>query len=283
MGRLGQQPGERQLRHGAIILARDSRKAVEQLEILLEMLALEARHGEADVLGRKRGCVAQIAGEKPTRQRAESDERCANLSASVQGRYLGIARPQGIFRLNRTDRVNAMGLAKRIGGDLGEPDGLDLSLFHHLGHRPDAVLDRNALVPAMKVIKVDRIGLQAFEAVLTGLCEDLGPAIDFAQPLCVAEHAAFAGEHILPATCFQDIADQRLIGAKAVKRRRIDKAVAEIERFQQHRARGLRIGRRPISVGKAHAAHAEGGDFERTELARLHGRRTTPPLGAWDR
>src|SRR5258706_11736804 len=58
---LRKQPSERQLRHGAIVLASEGRESIEQSQILREILALEARHGEADVLRRQRGDVANGA------------------------------------------------------------------------------------------------------------------------------------------------------------------------------------------------------------------------------
>src|SRR5690242_16525938 len=51
--RFREQPSQRQLSHAAIILARDDRKTIQQPEIAREILALETRHGQANVLGRE--------------------------------------------------------------------------------------------------------------------------------------------------------------------------------------------------------------------------------------
>src|SRR5258705_10154588 len=104
--------------------------------------------------------------------------------------------------------MHAMRFSKRIGGDFGKPDGLDLSLSHDVGHGPDAVFDRNPLVPAVEVIEIDHIGLQALEAVLAGLCQNLRPAVDLAQSLRVAEHAAFAREDVVATAMLERIADE---------------------------------------------------------------------------
>src|SRR6059058_4331807 len=43
---------------------------------------------------------------------------------------------------------------------------VDLALFHQPAQFADAVLDRDLLVPAMQVVQVDHVGLQAAQAVL---------------------------------------------------------------------------------------------------------------------
>ena len=106
----------------AVVLARDRREAVEQLQIAREVLALEARHGEADVLGRQRRDIAHAAGEKAARDRAEGDEGDAQLPAGVEHGDLGVARPERIFGLEGGDRMDRVGLAQRGGGDFGDAD-----------------------------------------------------------------------------------------------------------------------------------------------------------------
>src|SRR5882672_338517 len=85
-----EQPGERQLRHGAIVFARDSRESVEQFQILRKILALETRHGEANVLRRQRGDIANGTWKKAARQRREGDEGDTHLLASVEDGDFGV-------------------------------------------------------------------------------------------------------------------------------------------------------------------------------------------------
>ena len=44
--------------------------------------------------------VAQLAGQEAARQRAERDERDAELAAGVEHRHLGVARPQRVLGLH---------------------------------------------------------------------------------------------------------------------------------------------------------------------------------------
>src|SRR3569832_858803 len=85
--------------------------------------------------------------------------------------------------------MNLMRLADRIRRHFRQADGPDLTCAHHLGQRADALLDWDALVPAVQIIEIDDIRLQASQAVVTGLPARFRPAIDFAFTVRVAEKA----------------------------------------------------------------------------------------------
>jgi len=122
----------------------------------------------------------------------------------------------------------------------------------------------------VQVVEVDDVGLQPLEALFAVTADRLGTAVDLPLPLGVAEHAALGGEDDLAAPVPEHAADERLVGAEAVKRRRVEHRHAELERSAEHRGRRLRGWWGPVGVRQAHAAEPESGDRERTELSRLH-------------
>src|SRR5687767_650079 len=112
------------------------------------------------------------------------------------------------------------------------------------------------------------------------LLDRLGPSVDLALALRIPEHAAFGGEDELVAPRLERPAEQRLIGAEAVQRGRVEMRVAGIQRLEEHGRRCLRLRRRAVGVRQAHAAEADGRDAEWAECARLH-KPSIYQLGVW--
>ncbi len=163
-----------------------------------------------------------------------------------------------------------MRLAQRRGGNLRKPDAQHLALAHELRQRPHALLDGHALVPAMQVIEVDRVGAQTPERSLAVLLQGRGPAVDFALALRVLEHAALAGQHeFLPPMAYA-FADQHLVGAEAVERRGVEMRVAKIQRAMQQPGGVARVRRRAIGMREVHASEPDGGHGEQAKLCFLH-------------
>jgi len=106
--------------------------------------------------------------------------------------------------------------AQGVGRNLGQADAADLARLHQFGQRADAVLDRHALVPAVQVVEIDDVGLQPLQAVLAGLLQYVGMAVELALALCIAERPALAGQNELAAMFLEHVADQGFVGAEAV-------------------------------------------------------------------
>ncbi len=166
--------------------------------------------------------------------------------------------------------MHGVRLSKRRRRHLGQADRPDLSFLHEIREGADALFDRQPLVPAVQVVEVDDIGLQPLEALLAVLPDHLGSAVDLTLTLRVPEHAALGDEDELAPAAAEHVADERLVRAEAVQRRRVDVRVSEVERLQQDGGRRLLIGRRAVGVRQAHAAKTDGGGIEGTELASLH-------------
>src|SRR5688500_17201397 len=90
---LRQQPGERELRWRATLLAREVLDAAHQVEVLLEVLSLESGIDAAIVVRRQVLERPEAAGEKPATQRTVRDESDAELSTRREQFVFRIATP----------------------------------------------------------------------------------------------------------------------------------------------------------------------------------------------
>ena len=121
---------------------RDRPHARDELQVLLEVLALEARLEAAVVVGGEILEALDLARQEAATERAVRDEPDAELATRREHAVLGIARPQRVLGLQRADRVHGAGAAHRRGRRFGEAEEAHLALLHQLGHRADGVLDR---------------------------------------------------------------------------------------------------------------------------------------------
>ena len=86
----------------------------------------------------------------------------------------------------------------------------------------------------------------------------------------VAHDAELGGDDDPVAPALDRLADEDLVGVRAVDVGRVEERDPEIERAVDRRdAFGL-VGR-AVELGHAHAAEAEGGHGERAEMTRVHG------------
>ena len=172
--------------------------------------------------------------------------------------------------------MHSMRAAQRGGGHFAQAKGANLAGGHQLGQRADAVLNRHLLVPAVQVIQVNHVGLQALERGFARGANGFGPAINdthqFAFARCIhARHAAFAGQREAAAVSGQHIADQRFIGPEAVQRGRVKHSHTGVQRGQQHALALLCRHWRAVGMAEVHAAEADGRNAEGAELSIVHG------------
>ena len=117
---LRQHPRERELGRRALLPPRDLLDVRHQVEVLLEVVALEARGVPAVVVGREVVEGAEPAGEEAAAQRAVGDEADAELAAERQDLVLGVARPERVLGLERGDRVNSRAARRIVSGAASE-------------------------------------------------------------------------------------------------------------------------------------------------------------------
>ena len=96
---LREQPRERELRRRAAFARGHALHALDDLEVLLEVLALKPRIVSPPVVGREvvHGRVA--ARQKAAAERTVCHETDPQLAADVEQAVFRIARPQRVFRL----------------------------------------------------------------------------------------------------------------------------------------------------------------------------------------
>src|SRR5206468_3467575 len=102
----GERPGQRELAGRTLLLARDRLDPLDQLQVLREVLALEARREAPVVVGGEILEALQLAGEEAAAERAVGDEADAELATRGENFVLGIAAPQRVLGLQRADRVH---------------------------------------------------------------------------------------------------------------------------------------------------------------------------------
>ena len=74
--------------------------------------------------------------------------------------------------------MHGMRAAQRGGGHFAQAKGANFSSGHQIGQGTDAVLNRHLLVPAVQVIQVNHVGLQALERGFAGGANGFWPAIN---------------------------------------------------------------------------------------------------------
>jgi hypothetical protein len=89
-------------------------------------------------------------------------------------------------------------------------------------------------------------------------------------PWRVGREAEFGGDHDLAAQRRQRFADQFFIVERAVDFGGIEEGDAAFDRRAHQGDHGLAVGRLAVGVRHAHAAQAEGRDFQVSEFSFLH-------------
>jgi len=172
--------------------------------------------------------------------------------------------------------MHRVGTADRRRRRLAEAEVAHLARRDQLRHRADGLLDRHVRIDAVLVEEVDVVRAEALQRSLDTLAHVLGRAVDRAERRKVAGHRVgpdVAGElgrdHIVLAMPLDGVADEHLIGHRAVQLRGIEEVDADLERMADRRRRLVLVGR-AVERRHSHAAQPEGGHLERAKLACLH-------------
>ena len=244
---------------------------------MLEVLALEPRPATAEVVLREVVDRLDLAGEEAAPERAVGDESDPELAHRRENLVLDVARPERILGLERRDRVHRVRPANRGGRRLREAEVLHLAGLHELLHRTDRLFDRRVEVDAVLVVEVDVVDAEPLEARVTGLANVLGAAVD-ADPAAVriALVAELRREHDLVAAIGDRSADELFVGERPVHVGGVEEVDTELDRAMDRRDCFAFVGR-SVELRHAHAAEAEGRDFELSKLAFLHRSRIADP------
>ena len=155
--------------------------------------------------------------------------------------------------------------AQRGGRHFRQAHRPDLARPHQIAQRTHALLDGHLFVPAVQVVQVDHIGLQALEGSFAGGPQRGGPTVNHAHQLPVASHihtlhAAFAGQREARAVPAQHPAHRGFAGPEPIEGGGVEMGDPGIQGCQQQ-ALGL-LGGNGWAIGMAdvHAAKADGTD-----------------------
>src|SRR5437867_669370 len=257
---LREHPGERELRGLAALARRERFEVAHEVEILLEVLALEAGREAAVVVGREVLEALDLPGQEAAPERAVGDEADPELATGGEDPVLRVAAPERVLGLHRGDRVHRAGAAERLGPRLGEAEPAHLARAHEVGHRTHGVLDRGARVHPVLVVEVDRLDAEALQAPVACGAHVLRPPVDGAHPRVVAAHdAELGGDDDLVAPAADPAPDELLVGVGAVHVGGVEEVDAEVERAVDGRDR-FAVVVRAVELRHPHAAEADGGD-----------------------
>ena len=166
-----------------------------------------------------------------------------------------------------------MGAADRLHAGLGEAEVLHLAFADQVLHRAGDVFDRHVRIDAMLVEEIDDVGPQPLERSLGDRLDVLRPAVEAAACACgpiskpnlVAITTSLAQRR-------ERLADQLLVGERAVDLRGVEEGDAAFDRGADSLIISPRVRRRSVGVAHAHAAEADGRDLQTAiaDFALLH-------------
>ena len=129
-------------------------------------------------------------------------------------------------------------------------------------HRAGDVLDRHVRVDAVLVEEVDDLDAQPLQRGVTRLADVLGTAVHAGRLPVHDVEAELGGDHHPVAERLEGIAHDLLVGVGAVDLGRIEEGDAALHRRADERDAVLLPQRMAVAEVEAHAAEADGRDFE---------------------
>src|SRR5437870_12164710 len=109
------------------------------------------------------------AGEETAAERRIRHEAHVEFAAGLNVAALGIARPEGIFHLQRDDRMHFPRPPYGVGAGLRQTDVARLALFHEPGHGSHRVFDGNFGIDARHAKDIETVDAEPLEVLLAVL------------------------------------------------------------------------------------------------------------------
>jgi hypothetical protein len=151
----------------------------------------------------------------------------------------------------------------RLHARLGKPEVLDLAFLDQLPDRAGDVFDRHVRVDAVLVEQIDRVDLEPLERALDGLFDVLRPAVEPPLlPLRVELEAELGRDHNLFAHWRKSFANEFFVRERSVDLGRVEEADAALDGRADERNHLLLVTRWAVGEAHAHAAEADGRDFQ---------------------
>src|SRR6266508_1049620 len=258
---LGEQPCERDLRRRRPLFVRDLPQDIHDRLICLARFRREAQHEIAEIGAHERRLLVDRARQEAFAEWTEGHEADAELLEGWQQLFFGTSPPQGVFALDRSDRLDGVGAADRAHAGFGHAEVLHFALRDQFLDRPRHVFDRHRRVDAMLVVEIHDVGFEPFQRTLDALPDALGATVLHLLPVLVFD-AELGRDHDLLAHWRQRLPDELFISMGPVDLRRIEEGGAAFHGGADERDHRLFVGGDAVALAHAHAAEAEGGDFE---------------------
>src|SRR5579872_1393658 len=208
---LCQQPGECNLSRRHILLPCELANQLHDGLIRVAVLRREAGDNIAKITLVKLRILVDGSGEEALAQWTEWHEADAEL---LQGRYgllLRFSPPQRVFALQRRHRLYFVGSANRLCASLRQPKVFHLALLDQVPDSSRHVFNRNLVINAMLVEKINDVGFQALERCLGNLLNVLWPAIQTSLLTVFDFESEFGGDYDLIAERSQGLSHEFLI------------------------------------------------------------------------
>jgi hypothetical protein len=175
---LREQPGQRHLRRCGARLGGDGLDLIDDTQVALEVLAGQARVGLAPVVVGKLLERADLPSEETVAERRVGNEADAQLTQQRQQFGFRIASPEGVFSLQRGERVHGVSATDYGGAGLGHSDVVDLARGDQLGQDTDGVLDWGVRVDTVLVVQIDMVGAEPRQRPLNCDADARGATLD---------------------------------------------------------------------------------------------------------
>jgi hypothetical protein len=270
---LREQPGQRHLRRCGARLGSDSLDLIDDVQVALEVFAGKARVGFAPVVVGELLGRADLPGEKTVAERRVGNEADAQLAEQRQELVLRITGPEGIFGLQRGDRMHGVSPPDCCGAGLGKADVADLALDHQLGQGADGVFDGCLRVDPVLVVQVDVVGAEPLQRPLDCDADARGAAVeDTGAATRVRDDAELRCEYDLGAAALDGPADQLLVVEGAVDLGGVEVGDAKVQRPMDG-ADGLAVAALcdVVVAGHRHGAESNAGDGKSADRDVFHG------------
>lgn len=179
--RAAQDPGNGELNHCAAFVGGNGFELVGDGEVLCKEIALEAGEcGAFVVFGELRdGCV--FAGEQAFCKGAVCQDADAGLGTVREVFGFNVAVKHIVAGLAGVEWCNAVGGCHLCGVEVGDANETGFALFLQLGHCGHTVFNGVLVAPAVNLVEVYVVGVEAAQAVFNGLFNVFGfvAAADF--------------------------------------------------------------------------------------------------------
>ena len=273
---LREQPRERDLGGSRVLALRDRAEQVDEGLVGLERVGREARERAAKIGGVELRIFVDLAGEEAFAERAIRHETDSEFFERGDHFLLGLAPPEGVFALQRCERLDGVGAANRFHAGLGKSEVLDLAGLDEFLDGAGHVFDGHVGIDAMLIEKVDGVDLEALERAFDGLLDVGGLAIQargaWAMIGTAEIETELGGDHDFVAIGSERFADELFVEERAVDFGGVEEGDAAVEGGVEEGGHLFFVFGRAVGKAHAHTAESDGGNFQIAfaEFARLH-------------